>query len=387
MLLDSYASASKLKNDIKNLQFLEYQPSNLQKILDDYYNQKDYYKASILQDMQAILTKAQGDEKENVSQNNRNQMLLLAKHYLSTCLYTYQTINNATILELTKNYSNEKINNFVGFENFNRYQIMEELSTSKYLLQNASLSEDYASPFSFNSNSTTQTNAFDYVYFCLEILSIAIIIFSVITCSMMIAKEQSDGTIKLLAIKPYKRHKIISSKIGATFTISLILMLVSFVVSLITGFIMFGTSMPNMLITINASLTFSLPVLVVVLIYLVLLAIKIYIYILLASAISVIFTSFVGAVCVSSAIYIINLITTFISNGANWLRFNLFSHLDLFKYFGGSFINLGSPTKLTQLFYSPVFAGTNIFVSLSVVAIFIVILNALTYTIFRKRDI
>ena len=47
------------------------------------------------------------------------------------------------------------------------------------------------------------------MYFTLEIASFLIIAFTVVIGAGMIAKEYSDGTIKLLAIRPFNRNKIV----------------------------------------------------------------------------------------------------------------------------------------------------------------------------------
>jgi ABC-2 type transport system permease protein len=204
----------------------------------------------------------------------------------------------------------------------------------------------------------------------------------------MIAKEQSEGTIKLLAIRPYKRWKIILAKTFATLFFGLVFVLISAIVAFITGIIAYGISFPTMLVVFNANAVFTLPIWVVFLIYLASLLIKIWIYALLAIAISTIFNSYIASVCVAVGIYLANIVVTFVSKGATWLKYNIFSHIDLFKYFGGSFsTSFNSAQNLTSLFTSPVFQGTNFIVSIMVVVSMTIVLNIAIISVFNKKDI
>ena len=204
----------------------------------------------------------------------------------------------------------------------------------------------------------------------------------------MISKEYSDGTIKLLAIRPYKRNKIILSKILATMFFAFIFVLVSLIVTLITGIIIYDISFPTMLLTFNATFTFTLPIWAVFLIYVASLMIKIWIFALLAITISTIFKSYIAAVCVSVGIYILNLVVTFVSKGANWLKYNIFANLDLFKFFGGSFTSSYSTNEnLTNLFLSPVFADSSVILTGIVITAMALILNIVLFTVFKHKDI
>ena len=107
----------------------------------------------------------------------------------------------------------------------------------------------------------------------------------------------------------------------------------------------------------------------------------------MAIAISVLFKSYIASICVSCGIYIANIAVTFASGGANWIKYNIFANIDLFKYFGGSFTNSNTSIALSKIFYSPVFNGTNIFVTASIIVALIVILNVVSYSVFKKRDI
>ena len=170
--------------------------------------------------------------------------------------------------------------------------------------------------------------------------------------------------------------------------LAFIFVLVCTIISLITGCILYGISFPTTLLIFNASTTFTLPIWVVFLIYLACLMIKIWIFALLAISISTIFKSYIAAVCISSGIYILNLILTFVSKGANWLKYNIFANLDLFKYFGGSFTTTYTANQnFTNLFLSPVFADTSIWLTIITIGVLAIVLNLILFNVFKHRDI
>jgi len=386
--LDNYKCASTLKSLIYQTNNLNYSSDNLTALLNNYFTKKDNYKSELLIEINNIANEATVNGEYNISNSNINKIKQLSFNYLSCNNCLNNILRNQLMLEISDTYSDKEMSAYIGFENFNTYKYQESLSKNIYLYDNDLVDKDYATMFSFNANSSNETNAFDYMYFTIEIASFLIIAFTVILGAGMVSKEFTDGTIKLLAIRPFKRKKIILSKIYATMFFAFIFVLVSTIVACITGIIIYGISFPSMLVVFNATTVFTLPIWVVFLIYLLCLFIKVWVYSLLAIMISVLFKSYVAAVCISSGIYILNIIVTFVSNGANWLKYNIFANLDLFKFFGGSFnIHISANQNLTNLFSAPVFADTNILLSIIIICSLIFLLNIITFSVFNKRDI
>ena len=387
--LKNYACTVNLKLLTEQINNLKYSSQNLQSILDKYQDGNVEYKNEILNNINSNLNDASLNEEYNISLSNINNTKDLAIKYLSSDNNLYNVLKENLLLEVSSSYSDSQIGNYLKFENFNRYNHQENLAKFDYLYQTNSSDSDYSSMFSFNSISGSSVNTFDYMYFTLEIASFLIIAFTVVIGAGMIAKEYSDGTIKLLAIRPFNRNKIVFAKVLATMFLSFIFVMIVAVVSLITGCILYGgISFPTMLVIFNGAVTFTLPNWVVFLIYLLCLLIKIWIFALLSIAISVLFKSYVLAVCLSAGIYILNIVVTFISKGATWLKYNLFANIDLFKYFGGSFTQTYTEGQnLNNLFVSPVFADTNIWITLIVISVVALILNLILFNVFKHRDI
>lgn len=377
-----------IKNYISEIKNLTYSNDNLKNLLTDYYSAKDDYKKELNKSISEISTKAYADEEYNISKTNIDEMVNLAYKYLAVDNNSYNVIKNSLYLEISKEFSDAEMSGYVGFTNFNSYRLNEELTKYKYLLNNNLVDSEVANMFSFNTASSNNVNAFDYMFFTLEIASILIIAFTVILGAGMIAKEYSEGTIKLLVMRPFRRNKIIMAKILATMFLAFIFVIVSTIITLITGCIIYGISFPTMLVVFNSSVAFTLPIWLVFIIYLVCLMIKIWIFALLAIAISTIFKSYIAAVCISAGIYILNIVLTFVSNGANWLKYNIFANLDIFKYFGGSFISkAGNNQNLTSLFASPVFADTSVWLSIIIIVVLALFLHLILFTVFKHRDI
>lgn len=386
--LENYKCAANLKSFTNNIKNLKYSSEKLQSTLDEYKTKKDDYKIEVLSKINQNLNAATLDEEFNIGLSNINDTKELAQKYLSCNNSYYNILKEDLLLNISSNYSDAEMSSFLKFENFNSYSHNENLVKNIYLYNNDYMDSQFASMFAFNTNCGAQTTAFDYMYFTMEIASVLIIIFTVVIGAGMIAKEYSDGTIKLLAIRPFSRNKIVLAKILATMFLSFILVLTVVAVSLITGIILYGISFPAMLVVLNGTIAFTLPIWAVFLIYLACLLIKIWVFALLSIAISVLFKSYVLSVCLSAGIYILNLIVTFVSKGASWLKYNIFANLDLFKYFGGSFTNTYTADQnLNNLFVSPVFADTSIWLTVFVVSAMIFVLNIILFTVFKHRDI
>ncbi len=374
---------------INQLDYLEYSSDNIDKILDNFKVSNDDYTSSLLVKIEQLKIDANVDTEKNVGRTNRDEIKNFALHYLYSELNNFESAKNKALLEITSCKNENSLTQNIGYENYNRYEIQENTTKYEYFLNNNLIDSDVAENLSFNNMSSfgEKATAFDYAYFSLEIMSILIICFTVIIGASMFAKEYSTGTIKLLCVKPYKRYKILSAKIMATMFISFLFILVATITSFIVGYFLYGISFPTTLMIFNGTVAFTIPIWLAFLIYLTCIMLKVYIYSLLAIAISVLFRSHIASICISSGIYIANIAVTFASSGANWIKYNIFANIDLFKFFGGSFINSTTNIGLSKIFYSPVFSGTNVFTSLAIMIGLIVILNMISYITFKKRDI
>ena len=300
-------------------------------------------------------------------------------------------LHNSILLSAAEGKTDAEMSGYLGFKDFNVYKTTEELTKYQYLFDNNKADYDYANVFAFGTKSNFDDSAFDFIYFVLEIFSFIIIAYGVVLGAGMIAGEQSGGTIKLLAIRPYKRGKIMFSKMMTAFFFVSLFTVLSAGIAVIASLIIYGslalTSLP-VLVIFNATIPFTINAWVLLLIYLATIIIKAWIFVLLAFAISTLFKSHVGAVIISTLLYLISMIVTFVASGANWLKYNVFANLDFFKYFGGSFTNsYKTDDTFNNLFLNPVFADTSIIYTAIVVGALLLVLNIITFAVFKRRDI
>ena len=291
-----------------------------------------------------------------------------------------QAITNDLSLSEIKNLYNYK------FENYSNYELNERLSYNNYYLRTNTYSTDYLQVFAFNSNSDLKTNVYDYMYFALKICTLLIIIFTMFMVASIISSEQDNGTIKLLLIRPFSRGKILSAKLLATFFFSICFMLFCIIITFIGGTLTFGLpAISQVLLTFNATTTFTLHPAVVMLIFVISCILDIVFYLLVSAMLSVLFKSYVGAVTTSLLlIIIVTVLSAFLPNTIAY-TFLPFTSISLFRFFGNSFLPTG--TDVINLFFlTPISPFMSIFTSLIISTVFSIIVYIITFSVFKKRD-
>lgn len=372
-----------INNEIKDLSF---DKTSLQTLYNDYYITASVKLNTIFNETRVFaINNVSSSDAKDINQIN---------DYIYNYLGQANNINNilkyGTLNIISKTLSDAELSSYKGevFTGFNSYEVNEKLVKYQYLYRNNQSDSDFANIFAFNYSSNLKTNAYDYMYFVMEIMSFLIITYSVILAANMIAGEQSSGTMKMLAIRPYKRYKIMFAKIMATLFFALIFMLVTAVVSLITGLIIYDLNSLPILAVFNAKYVFTISAPILYLIYFACVFIKIWIFVMIAFTISTIFRNGIVSTIVSVVLYFVTMVLTFVASGANWIKYVPTANFDLFKYFGGSFIlKSGTGQALTNLFISPVFTDTTVLYSGLLVGILMIVLHILTYAFFIKKDI
>lgn len=204
-----------------------------------------------------------------------------------------------------------------------------------------------------------------------------IVMVVVIVAGVSISEEFNKGTVKLLLVRPYSRTKILISKLIAVFITMLITTVAILILQFIIGGIVygFGTYMMNVVqfnFTTNSIVTLN------IFAYLGLIFIcKLPIFILigtLAFALSTLFLNSPLAVALPILGYMgsdmINMIA--ISYKWDWVKYFVTPNWDLSQYlFGGS----------------PMFSGISIEFSITICAIYFVIMLVASIISFKKRNI
>ncbi len=297
-----------------------------------------------------------------------------------------QLVVDSIYLEPVKSFNDSTAHNYMSYENIHIYEINERIAKNNYLITNNLTSNQFSSVFNPTLSSGDSVSALDLVYFGLEICSFIVLIFCVILASGMIAGEQSNGTLKVLATRPFSRNKILTSKILATLIFGIIFMVFSGLVLFGIGFAMYGLDSTPILAVFNATNVFVISPFLMILLYLGLLIIKILFYVLLATMISTVFRSNVGAVAISIFIYFLTALFAVLFVNSSWYAFMPFAGIDFFKFFGGAFVST-TTSPLSIALSSPMFFNSNLIISGVIVLATTIIMLILSYTVFKKREI
>lgn len=372
---------------------------------------------STVQNMQAFLPKSEdllvaknnlNSSKTNIAQigNEIEEFWALNKNsddpnlkYEFRTLVTKYSQANSNAYKLTlftiyssalSDFSDDYIQSLFQFENEEyktKYSIAEQKNICLYYLNTNKYAFEYASPLSLKETSNSEPNAYDFMFFALEFCSFIIVIYVVFLGATMIAGEYSNGTMKLLAIRPYSRKKILLSKLLATLFVGLIFLFITFVVTYIIGSILFGASSLPILLAFNAESVISVHPLISILMLFLCKTIEIIFYAIFAISISTWFKSNSGSVVVSLLLYFVSFILTMFTPSLGIIKYLPFVNTNLFGYFGSHLVSTTSNNLIVTMFSKVIANDMNFYISFAVVALFSSILYAITSVIFSKRDI
>ena len=329
------------------------------------------------------------DEKQSSTQvEDVQDFLALVTDYYLTANYAKRIVVDGVQISGLSKYTATNITKFKNFETANIYEMKERYARYTYLFDREDYQYNYADPYSVIQPSNTKLNGYDYSYFALRLCTFFITIYIVVLAAGTIAGEQSNGTLKLLAIRPYGRTKLLSAKILATITIGAILIFVSSVASLVVGGITYGLSSLPVLAVFNATNAFAISPLLLYLIAMLTMFLEVLFYAMLSIFISTVFKSNVAAVAISILLFFVSLVINIIAVNIPWLGLIPFVNVNLFKYFGASFLSNTNTSNFIQMILTPtVFAGSTIWSTLIIYVVTFAIVTVCTHLVFKKRDI
>ena len=306
-------------------------------------------------------------------------------HYYDYVQMCKTLLNNNFELLRIGNKTDDEIIKYNGFSGISIYNLKLDITTSKYFYdlnndldeKNDTFGYEYLNVFNFNTNSGTETNAYDFTFFAMQILSSLIILFVIFFAGSAITGEQNTGTLKMTAIRPYSRNKIFSGKFLACFNVSFILLIISFVASFVVGLASYGLPTQNVLVVMNASTVFILHPMIVMLIYLASLIIDILFYIALAILISMLIKPTTINTAISASVFMLSAVLSGIITDS-WIRFIPTTHLGLFKFFTNS---------NTAMFSYSIVPGVNFLISAGIVVVCIIMFDLIGRMLFARRSI
>ena len=267
--------------------------------------------------------------------------------------------------------------------------MQEILTKNQYLFDTETYDYDYAEPFSIVQPSNKEINGYDYSYFALRLCAFFITVYVVVLAAGTIAGEQSAGTLKLLAIRPYGRNKLLSSKIWATLSAGAILLFVSSIASMVIGGVTYGLGSASVLVIFNAQSVSVIHPMILYVISVLLMFVEISFYGALSVFISTVFKSNIAAVSISTLIFFLSLVINVVATHLPLLGIIPFVNVNFFKYFGSSFVAgmKNSQNTLQKILTPTVFSGSTFITSLILYLLTTVVVVIVTHIIFKKRDI
>jgi ABC-2 type transport system permease protein len=216
------------------------------------------------------------------------------------------------------------------------------------------------------------TSMWDVAFMESSILFLLVTIFTVVIAAGGVAEEFTSGTIKLLLIRPWSRSKILLSKYISILLFAIMLAILLFASTLLVNWICFGiNASPDLSPTFvgeegSNPFTYMLK-------YYGLTLISLVVTVTLAFMLSTVFRS--SGLAIGMALFLLLGVNSFIGLIAmlkyKWIDYLLFVHLNLTQYLDGN----------------PMREGMTLGYSLSVLAVYYVIFIALTWYIFKKRDV
>lgn len=349
----------------------------------------DYYYNTTLSRLSSIYDEIVAYNTTNALETDivyRNEMNALIAKYKSTATRYSNICFNKVVENGLKDYTNVQSMSFVNFEDVDMYQVNEQLIKDLYLFESNTYEYNYANPYSVDSISNFEVNGFDFAFFTLELFTFIIIIYCVVLAASMIAGEESAGTMKLLAIRPYKRYKIVLGKLFAVFKIALLLLIVATAAAFVTGSTLYGVESMPVLSVFNNQAVFVMSPYVTMAIYLFTLYIEIIFYAVIALFISVIFRSNIIAVIAGVLTYFGSMVLNFV--GSHFIfKYIPLVNGDLYKYFGNSYITSGGTSNLGSLFGSSPLPDADFTFALSLLAVTSFVLIVYAIYSFSRRDI
>lgn len=278
-------------------------------------------------------------------------------------------------------FSDKKIEELENEKKFNLYRLENNMP-----MLNEVVSSDIPVNLYYmeNTNSYYRSNYFD-ISITVSMFIIAILF--IILASGSISEEISKGTIKFLIVTPFKRYKILLSKLIAFIITLLIITVILSQVNYLLGNILFNGA-TNEYVYIENSVVKVMSTNVYETLQFLLKAPEVIIYILAAMTISVLSRNTIISNTITLVIYIASNFLSYIISSSSSSMFDIILKLDFMKYLPITNFNLIDkilPTyeKVTNFIH----INTSLNFSLIVISITAVALSMVMFESFNKKDI
>ncbi|HEY8443524.1 MAG TPA: ABC transporter permease subunit [Clostridia bacterium] len=252
-----------------------------------------------------------------------------------------------------------------GFVFTSRYMLNSYITQARFLIENDDLSTNYSAPESLGKG----YGAMEFIF---ALSGVIILIFGIVLASGTIAGEHSDGTMKLLLIRPHTRGNVLLAKFLTICIILFAFFALNFLLTFLIGAVGWGLKGANMALSIfNSKRALILHPAAVVFFLHLFEYLEAIVYALIALTISTLFKSRSGATAVSMLVYFVAFILDALLSTFSWYKYIIFNNTNLFQYMSST---------------GPAIADLTLWFSLTVTLIYCVVMAVICYFTFAKRD-
>ena len=224
----------------------------------------------------------------------------------------------------------------------------------------------------------TLDNGFAFMNFGFTFMYLFVMMIAIVIASGTIAGEYETGSIKLLLIRPYKRHKVLTAKYLFVAIVLFAMFAFMYGTLLLFGEIggpgwaegWPGLVSREVLVIFNAEHTVRKSAFTVITLEFLFYYIHCLMYAIIAVAISTMAKSRVASVVVSVAVFFLSSILTAILSSYSWYKYIIFNNTDLFIY----------------LSTGPSLGDMTLTFSVIVYVVYLALIMGASYYIFEKRD-
>ncbi len=342
---------------------------------------------NVFEDINSLFDEVNIDSTKNSQEKYINEMDRLANLYIGIAsdfsqLIKYELLSNAfsyvgTTDQIDLMYLNSE----------SEYNSKTNLIKYNYLFEHNKTNEDFAHPLTIGVTSNHSINAYDYAYFSLKLFSFIIIVYAVMSACYSIAGEIKEGSMRYYAIRPVTRSNVYWGKMLAILIMSIIFIIFSGIIALAVGGAVYGFGSANILTIFNSSIAITFHPIVMILIFMLSLLLEIIVYTSIAMLLSCLFKSDLLAITLILVLYLINILLPVFVRGANsWITFYPFSHISLYALFGSSIYAMQN-NFVNLLLGAKIYAGSNIILTLCIILVLSIVLNAIAVNRFKKKEL
>ncbi len=298
---------------------------------------------------------------------NEPEMFLVYDEY-GNPVYDYRYFYSAASEEELQKYR-ERLND-PGLSSIEKYYIRRDIDS----LEKEMAIEGYRAE---NNISVAEdiSNSVMYLQFSMSVMCTIAVIGTLIIGAGIVAGESSDGTMKLLLTRPFRRWKILTSKFVAVLIYGLFMYALGFIFSLLLGGLLFGFDGlgVSVVASFGAGSAFEIGIIPYTMLKFALSFTQIIVLLSMVFLVSCLFRSRALAVGISMLVYFVasGIVSILALLGVDTLKYLIFSNMDLSPFLSGL----------------PSYPGVTITQSAIIMVVHFAAFMALSYALFIKRDV